>query len=73
MGGPGGFPGGRGGPGGFGPSPLVSALDKNNDGQVSAAEIKQSIQSLKAIDKNKDGKLVGDEIHPPGAGGPPPE
>ncbi len=71
-GGPGGPPGGRAG----GPfrSPIVSALDKNGDGELSPAEIKASAQSLKNLDRNGDGKLLGEEIHPPGPGpgGPPP-
>ncbi len=80
FGGPGfGGPGFRwtrfGGPGGFGPPvpPVMSALDKDGDGEISAEELAGAPAALKSLDKNKDGVLKDDEIIPPmmfGPGGP---
>lgn len=77
-------PSGRGGPGpqmppgAFGPLrlPLMSALDANGDGELSAEEIAAASQALGKLDKNGDGKLGREEVFPPfagrgGAGGPP--
>lgn len=68
-------PGGRGGQGGPGghqggppPSPVVEALDVNQDHEISAREIAGAAASLKKLDKNRDGKLTHDEIH--SGGGP---
>jgi CotH kinase protein/Lamin Tail Domain/EF hand len=63
-------PGGEGGgffdgpPPGFGPplAKLMSAIDQNGDGEVSAEEIESSVASLKKLDGNGDGQLRGDEI-----------
>lgn len=77
--GPPGFPddGGPGIPGpgpGFGrpPFPLLLALDADENGEVSAAEIENAPAALKKLDKNDDGKLSSDELSPrfdfPGAG-----
>jgi len=44
--------------------PFLHALDKDQDGIISADEIKNSSDSLKALDKNKDGKLTRDEWQP---------
>ncbi|MGY8770694.1 MAG: hypothetical protein ACKVH8_19970 [Pirellulales bacterium] len=66
-------PGGDRGPGGPGGFPLMSALDANHDGDISAEEIKNATKALKSLDKNKDGKLSPEEYRPqrgPGAGGP---
>ena len=59
--------GGRGG----GPRmlPLMTALDLDGDGEISASEIDQSSKSLKKLDKNGDGKLTEDELRPNGPGG----
>ena len=77
--GPPGFPG-DGGPGmpgpgpGFGrpPFPLLLALDGDEDGEISAAEIENAVEALKKVDKNNDGKLSGEELLPqfgfPGGG-----
>lgn len=59
-------PGGPGGPGGHArpANPVMLALDANNDGALSAAEIANAAASLKALDVNKDGKLTRDELRP---------
>ena len=54
--------------------PIAQELDKDNDGELSAAEIKEAAASLKALDENKDGNLTLDELlpgFPPGRGGCP--
>ncbi len=70
-------PGGPGGPRqgeGFHPPrfPLMVALDKDKDGQISAEEIAEAAESLKTLDKNQDGKLDRQELRPQfaGRGGP---
>lgn len=76
----------EGGRGGMRPpmSPLLTALDTDRDGLVSAAEMKAASASLKKADRNSDGKLEGEEMRPafrgrgpgsgreggPGGGGP---
>lgn len=73
--------GGRGerGPGGPGepgrppmPNPLVAALDKDGDREISAEELQAATASLLTLDKNEDGKLTDDEMRPPrpDGGGP---
>ena len=65
-------PGGPGGPGGR-PDIVFAALDTNNDGVISADEIKASAESLAKLDKNGDGKITEDEVRPRmpmGRGGP---
>jgi len=85
---------GEGGPAGRGarggerrpPPPVISALDLNKDGELSAEEIAKASESLKTLDKNGDGKLTQDELRPPRppegegggrgrppGGGPPPQ
>ncbi len=60
-------PGGRGFPP---PVPAMTAIDKNNDGEISAEELAAAPDALRGLDKNKDGLLSGDEIMPPmGFGG----
>jgi hypothetical protein len=58
-------PPGRGGPGGPGgqrqPPPIITALDANQDGEISADEIANASAALKKLDKNGDGKLSRDE------------
>ncbi len=49
--------------------PLLSALDANTDGTISAEEINNSSISLKKLDKNNDGQLTEDETRPMGRGG----
>lgn len=53
----------QGGPGPF--SPVVRAIDANNDGEISAGEIAEAAKALAKLDKNGDGKLTRDEIGPP--------
>jgi hypothetical protein len=72
------FPSPRGGGvpgGGFvpPPPPLLLALDKNKDGEISAAERQQAPTALMTLDKNKDGEIAGVELRPNfGGGGFPP-
>jgi Ca2+-binding EF-hand superfamily protein len=47
-----------------GTTPAMLALDANNDGELSAAEIANAVASLKALDTNGDGKLTRDELRP---------
>jgi Ca2+-binding EF-hand superfamily protein len=42
-------------------SPILNAIDTNQDGVLSAAEIAAAATSLKKLDKNGDGKLTRDE------------
>ena len=51
-------------------SPLMSALDTNRDGELSAEEIAHASVALKSLDKNGDGKLTADELRAGGPGGP---
>jgi len=60
--------GGAGGPPGF-KSPIITALDANSDGALSAEEIAAAPTALKKLDKNSDGQLSRDEIMPPRPGG----
>ncbi len=61
-------------PGGFRlpPPPLLSALDANSDGEITADEIDNAVAALKKLDKNSDGELSIDEMmpFPGGFGGP---
>jgi len=54
------------------PCPVVGALDANHDHVISADEIQNAAQALKALDRNGDGKLTPDEFapRPPQGGGP---
>jgi hypothetical protein len=54
------------------PCPVVEALDANRDRVISADEIQNAAQALKALDRNGDGKLTPDEFapRPPQGGGP---
>ena len=59
-------PGGRGEPGRPPmPNPLVAALDKDGDREISAEELLAATASLLTLDKNIDGKLTDDEMRPP--------
>jgi Ca2+-binding EF-hand superfamily protein len=72
----------RRGPGGPPMDPLLRAMDTNQDGALSAAEIAGAGAALKTLDKNGDGMLSGEELRPamgmgmrggrgPGGGGAP--
>lgn len=57
------------GPGGGGPSamqtdPVLLALDKDRNKEISAEEIENAAAPLGALDKNQDGKLSEDEVSP---------
>lgn len=60
-------------PGGFPQPPgfhLMTALDADKDGKISAKEIENAVAALKELDKNQDGKLSQEEIGwPPSFGG----
>ncbi len=55
--------------------PLMSALDADKDGTLSAEEIAQASEALKKLDKNSDGQLTREElfetVRGPRPGGPP--
>jgi caffeoyl-CoA O-methyltransferase len=44
------------------PNPLVRIFDTNGDGALSAQEIEEASDKLKALDASKDGTLSGDEL-----------
>jgi Ca2+-binding EF-hand superfamily protein len=52
-------------------SPILSAIDANQDGTISAEELANASARLRALDKNGDGKLTRDEAGIPlgGRGG----
>ena len=57
----GGPPGrGMGGP----PNPLIEAIDKDGDGDVSAEELAGAVAALKTLDENKNGILERSEMRP---------
>ncbi len=65
--------GASGGGGARPPSQFVMALDVDQDGEISADEIKNAAKALLTLDKNNDGKLTEDEYRPQGnrpGGGP---
>ena len=60
--------------------PILQALDTNQDGEISAAEIANAVKALKSLDKDGNGKLTMEELMPargqreggqPGQGGRP--
>ncbi|MDX2031585.1 MAG: hypothetical protein SF339_12995 [Blastocatellia bacterium] len=68
-----GRPGGRGGPGAMQRgNPVQAALDADNDGAISTAEIENAPAALRKLDRNGDGQLTEEEVRPgpgPGEGG----
>jgi predicted O-methyltransferase YrrM len=45
---------------------LIRTLDRDRDGQISAAEIsRHAVEAIKQLDANKDGRLTQDEIRGP--------
>ena len=56
---------GPGGPGGPPPTdPLTTLLDKNEDGKLSAGEIKRAPKALLKLDENNDDAISSDELKP---------
>ena len=66
--GPGGARGGH-GHGGGNTNPLFAALDQNQDGQLSPAELRAAAAVMKTLDKDGDGQLSLTECAPAGGGG----
>jgi len=60
----------------MGAAPLMQALDADQDGALSPAEIENAAKALAKLDRNGDGTLSTDELRPaqggPGAAGRPP-
>jgi hypothetical protein len=50
------------------PSPVIKALDANQDGIISADEIANAPAALKTLDTNGDGQLTREELRPPPPG-----
>lgn len=48
----------------MGMMPLMKALDADQDGTISAAEIQNASKALAALDKNNDGSLSPEELRP---------
>ena len=48
--------------------PILAAIDTDSDGEISAAELAASAQSLKKLDANGDGRLSDDEVRIQGFG-----
>ena len=60
------------GTGGEGPQarmPLMAALDADQDGTVSEAEIESAAQSLRMLDADGDGRISPDELQPVSSSG----
>lgn len=55
------------------PPPVISALDANRDGTLSADELEDAADSLLELDKDGDGELSPEELHPHGPPPPPPQ
>ena len=47
---------------GVGENPLIRALDRDGDGEVSSRELKDASTSLKRVDRNRDGQITMDEV-----------
>ena len=61
--------GGPGGPGGgmsrmFAMLPIMKALDKDGNGELSEEEINNAVKAIKTLDKDKNGKISSDEMTP---------
>ena len=46
------------------PHPVMTALDTDNDSELSAKEIADAVAALKKLDKDGDGKLSREEMRP---------
>jgi Ca2+-binding EF-hand superfamily protein len=55
--------------------PVITALDQDQDGSISAEELENATESLKQLDHDGDGELSPAELRPhgPPPEGPPPE
>jgi outer membrane protein assembly factor BamB len=62
-------PGGGGGPSPMQTDPVLAALDKDGNKEISTDEMATAPASLTTLDKNKDGKLSEDEVTPQRADG----
>jgi hypothetical protein len=51
-------------------SPIITALDANQNGVIEADELAKAAEALKTLDKNHDGKLDSEEYRPQMPGGP---
>jgi len=51
--------------------PLIAALDRDNNGVVSADEIATASQAIAGLDANGDGTLTAEELRPPRPEGAP--
>lgn len=51
-------------PGAMRMDPILSALDTDHDGVISAAEIDNAPAALRKLDKNGDGQITADEVRP---------
>jgi len=53
-------------PGGFGrgrfSEPLMAVLDRNQDGELSEAELKETPQLLRKLDRNRDSRIDREEL-----------
>lgn len=49
------------------PDPLVSRLDADSDGEISAEEIEGAVAVLESLDSNGDGELTPEEFDPEGS------
>jgi Ca2+-binding EF-hand superfamily protein len=54
------------------PDPLLTALDTDRDGTLSASEIAAAAKALLTLDRNADGQLTADEMQPAFGRGPGP-
>lgn len=51
-------------------SPIITALDTNQNGIIEAEELAKAADALKTLDRNQDGKLTSEEFRPQMPGGP---
>lgn len=62
--------GGPGRPGMMRMFPMFAVIDEDENGEISAKELRRAITALKTLDQNEDGKLTEDEVRPQFPGGP---
>ena len=51
--------------------PMFAVIDEDENGEISAKELRRAITALKTLDQNEDGKLTEDEVRPQFPGGGP--